>query len=1508
LNKKNKIRIKNLLIQVAALLVINVIIILSFFQLSSVQTYLGRLVANDISAKTGFHVSIDKVDIVWMDRLILEGVKINDFTTNEMISVARLKVNYSLSSLRNNQSIRLDKVVLDHPKVNLYLGDNISLNIAAFIYKMKNAYAPKKGKKPKPFIIMDIELRNGSFTYNHLGKNSLDNRFDYNHFGFDSINAVASDLAVVADTFKITIDNLKSIETSTQLPIKALSVQYQMSKARMKFNDLNLNIGNSVIKDSIVFDYEHITDLNNFIEDVLISSHFEHLKIASQDLKFFAPYFDTIKDTIYFTGNVNGHINDFITNDFNIRFGKNSNLKGSAYFEGLPDVLNTFINLKFSKSKIYKNDLEIYIPSESFGKYYPIDSAKVNGSFTGYPKDFVANASFSTDIGFINTDLNLKLDEDARKSKYSGFIKLVDFDLGKLGDSSSYIGKATLSGKIKGLGLTILSANFTLESTIDKIELNRYNYRNIKTNAHFAQGLFDGSVIINDPNLKFKTTGIIDLRNKKNTIDLRGELTKAKLDKLNIRKDSSDIAAKFDINIKGISLDSIVGNLEISELKAHNKEQDYYVNNFKLVSSINNKKRVLSLLSDRVDLKMEGKFNFTTAFKDLKNIYLEHKLKFLNQKNAINKFYQDIDKATNKSNIDFDLKLYDANPLLNLFVPSLYLSRNSRIIGNFKNDSITSLSVKFNNDTIIYDDNFLLENNFELKSVSNYFNQNLLMEVAFNSEQQILQSKSRLDSLVINALWKNELLDFNLHIQDAKGKNINNLNGQLLFKNDTTLLSILDSKIEVLDKVWFFDKDNKITFTKDQVLLSKMNLVSGDQALFASGSISKLNNHPITIEASNIEMNNFNPLINNELKGVLNGSAKISDIFSTPLIESKIIIDSFSVDGYRFGNIEGRSNWNQANELFDINFFIERDNFKLVNVVGTYAPLGDEKALNLDAKLIDTDLNLVQPFTKGLFSNLGGYLSGNILITGSLFKPKLNGKGEINNASITVDYLQSTLNVEGNWAMDSTSISMSNVKITDNSIGTGNLEATFTHSNYKNFNMELIASYSNLITLNTAPKDNTYFYGTAVGSGNLSIIGPISNLTITARAKTEKGTKFYIPLSDTKGGVKQEEFIDFTSFTKEIDEVITPIKKEVKLKNISVNLDIEITPEAYAEIIFDLTAGDIIRGRGNGNLSLAIDTKGEFTVFGDYEFTEGAYNFTMYNVVNKELKIEPKSKISWSGDPYLGKMDIDAIYEVNTSLAPIMDTIYRDLSEVKRIFPSKVLLDLDGPLLSPDIKFDIIIEDYPRSNVNIDTEVRAFLNKIHNDEQEMNRQVFSLLVFRKYSPPNAFSTGGTLGSSMSEFISNQLSYWISQVDDNLTIDFDFDLSELDENALQTFQLRVSYAFMEGKLIVTRDGGFTDQNQDATLSSIAGDWTVEYLLSQDGKLRVKIFKKTNYDQLSSSTSTNNELITGGFSLLYTTSFDNLKELFKQKKEKQNKKNKENLNSREAVKPEDELNIP
>jgi hypothetical protein len=282
-------------------------------------------------------------------------------------------------------------------------------------------------------------------------------------------------------------------------------------------------------------------------------------------------------------------------------------------------------------------------------------------------------------------------------------------------------------------------------------------------------------------------------------------------------------------------------------------------------------------------------------------------------------------------------------------------------------------------------------------------------------------------------------------------------------------------------------------------------------------------------------------------------------------------------------------------------------------------------------------------------------------------------------------------------------------------------------------------------------------------------------------------------------------------------------------------------------------------------------------MFGDIEITQGAYNFSLYGIINKEFIIQEGSRISWLGDPYEATLDIRALYRQNASLAPLVrnDALLNDPA-VQRRYPTSVVLDLKGSMLSPEITFGINIEEYPQGNIELETLVSSFKFRLDNDEQELNRQVFSLIILRTFSPENSFDTGGGggLGRSVSELLSGQLSHYISQIDENLEVNLD--LAGLDEQALNTFQLRLSYTFMDGRLRVTRDGAVTNVSNEVNVASLAGDWTAEYLLTSDGAFRVKIFSRTNLNMAIAAL--NNTATTTGLALMYTTSFDTLDELF------------------------------
>ncbi len=213
----------------------------------------------------------------------------------------------------------------------------------------------------------------------------------------------------------------------------------------------------------------------------------------------------------------------------------------------------------------------------------------------------------------------------------------------------------------------------------------------------------------------------------------------------------------------------------------------------------------------------------------------------------------------------------------------------------------------------------------------------------------------------------------------------------------------------------------------------------------------------------------------------------------------------------------------------------------------------------------------------------------------------------------------------------------------------------------------------------------------------------------------------------------------------------------------------------------------------------------------------------------------------------------------------------------------------------PEVELGIhILNKYPSS---LSSYVTAFENQLQSNPSELNRQVFSLLLFRQFSPPNEFASAGGATQNLNELLSNQLSIWLSQVDPNLQIQVDLTQLQANGGGGNNFNMRFSYTLLDGRLRVSMDGlvaggqNKTSGTQNNSNSNVIGEWTLEYFLTQDGKLRLKLFNRANQNSVISSTSSNVSNSTG-FSVTHTQEFDNLGELFGRKNKKEKKKHLKN----------------
>jgi hypothetical protein len=156
-------------------------------------------------------------------------------------------------------------------------------------------------------------------------------------------------------------------------------------------------------------------------------------------------------------------------------------------------------------------------------------------------------------------------------------------------------------------------------------------------------------------------------------------------------------------------------------------------------------------------------------------------------------------------------------------------------------------------------------------------------------------------------------------------------------------------------------------------------------------------------------------------------------------------------------------------------------------------------------------------------------------------------------------------------------------------------------------------------------------------------------------------------------------------------------------------------------------------------------------------------------------------------------------------------------------------------------------------------------------------------------------------NSLGQVLSTQLGLLTSQIDQNLEIDFN--INGLSADQLQALQVRLSYSFLNGRLRVTREGGFTNNSSivnpnplpgtgnTAGQASLLGDLSLEYYLRPDGKFRAKVRYETTPRDLETINQPR-----AGVSLLHTEQFNTFGELFSRKRPPRDERNTQRARER------------
>ncbi|RMF21625.1 MAG: hypothetical protein D6765_15370, partial [Bacteroidetes bacterium] len=479
-------------------------------------------------------------------------------------------------------------------------------------------------------------------------------------------------------------------------------------------------------------------------------------------------------------------------------------------------------------------------------------------------------------------------------------------------------------------------------------------------------------------------------------------------------------------------------------------------------------------------------------------------------------------------------------------------------------------------------------------------------------------------------------------------------------------------------------------------------------------------------------------------------------------------------------------------------------------------------------------------------------------------------------------------------------IDASGTKVYDQLGNTATLTGGLTHQHLKHLGLDARLSTDGgpFLGLNTTEEQNPYFYGTGIGRGYVTFSGPLSKADLYVNATSSPGTHIVIPITSGTA-VTEVNFIEF------LDPRSLPDNPaHIAVKGMNLEMDLRMTEDAIVEIIFDKQWGDVIKGNGTGDLRILMARDGTFEMFGSYTVNEGEYLFTLMNLlVNKPFRLERGGTIRWSGDPYNADIDINAEYfGLSTSVANfIQEYISSAPSDLQALARTPTTVDLTmhltGKLLKPKIDFDIDFPDLPSELKNYtDTKLRT----LKQDQNELNRQVFGLLVMGQFLPTDYTLAPAEIGiNTVSEMIANQLSIlltdllsewvtesgFISGVDVKLAYNqyspgFEVDDVQRSGNEVQ-LRLKVFFndrvSFLAGGNF---DGGANARLQGTPSNNglLAHEFMIEWILTEDRRLKVRAYNSTEPDI---SGGRRNKV---GVGLSFRKEFDSIHELFNSSRKK------------------------
>ena len=1410
-----------------------------------VQQSLASGVASVISSKLNTRVEIGRVDLGFLNRLVIDNTTIYDQGGKPMVRAARLAVRIDLLQLVEGR-IRISSAQVFSTHFTLYRANAASAPNFQFALDALASKDSTKAKTPLDLSVNSFIMRHCSVKYDQLDRPHTPGRFNPAHLHITNIGTYIRLNALTDDSLNVALNTLSATEQSG-VKVDAMSLSLVAGGSECRLRDLSLRLPHSHIAIAdITARYRRLADGKVDMGSLRYSALVKSASITPSDLSPVVPQLADYRNPLQLRLSASGTAKRVNVNRLQIT-SPSGELSASAdgWYEASKPHASWSVNI---------HDLH-----SSLKILQPLSYVGLRGSASCTTSGVITTAAVvNTDAG--SADVNMTLSANRH---FSGTLAASDIALGtllndsRLGDVSASL---SLSGSLpKGKRPTV-----TAEGEVSKFAYNGYTYSNININGSYADNTVKGSLIIDDPNISLVAQGeYADLgKGKQLVVEAQLDHFRPSVTRLTDKWGDAVFSSSITADLQASGVNDSKGVVTIGHFRMQSSSDTCTINNLQVRGGFDSHEHYLVMESDFGYAMLTGHFNYSSLVSSVTSQIGRH-IPVIAPKN---KDYEGDNNFTLIAHLNSTKWM---RPLLGVPLDI----RRPLLLRTNVSDASKSMVVECEAPLFIYDGATFSHANVNLHSHAD----SLICSAEVKKHQDngdILDLSTRCnaaDNLVDMSLgWLNE------------GKSRGCLNATSSFGKNSQGVTyahvvVKPSDLTIGDKTWLV-KSSDIHYTPKHIDIREFTIAHDRQHIIVNGTASASKSDSLHIDLNGIDVRyvldlvNFHPV---DFDGSASGKALIVAPFGDMSAHADLTVRDFLFERGRMGVLSANVNWNKQESQIDIDAIANDGDDARTIIKGYVSPKRDYIDLGIQAD--STHIDFMHSFTESFISEIDGRAVGKVRLAGPLSTINLTGQLVVNGSAMI-----SPLNCRYTLDNDTVTlvpdeIELKNAVIRDAYGNAGYVNGFIHHKHLTRLSYDLEVAADNLLAYDIRSFGDDTFYGTVFADGTVGIHGRSGYLRMDIDVTPRHGSTFVYNAS-TNDQISNQEFIKWNDVTSLIPNSSSLIPNSSS--DMFINFNINCTPEATIRLLMDSRTNDYITMQGNGMLRATYHNKGAFNLFGTYTLSHGTYGITIQNIIKKNFTFREGGTFVFGGNPYDATLNLQAIHTVNgVSLADLNV----GNSFTNNTIKVNCLMNIGGIARNPQVSFDL---DMP----TVSSDEKQMIRSVLNSEDELNQQVVYLLGIGRFYPTGTNNSASreqsetslAMQSLLSGTISSQISSVLNTVIKNDNWNFGANISTGDEGWNNAeYEGTVNGRLLNNRLLINGQFGYRD-NVNTANTNFIGDFDIRYLLMPNGNLALKVYNQTN-DRYFTKSSLN----TQGVGIIMKKDFRSIIDLFGKKKKKDKK---------------------